>query len=143
MLSITINGKIIDVFLSKYQVQIREVYDNKSNFVAIDGTEHKTFLGNQRFLSVDFEPMSQSQMEELFSAIKENRESISISYLDPQLGEVIKQFTCDNLPAATYFETDPKYVYNSELKTAVQETVKFWTVPTINFEETKESWWSG
>jgi hypothetical protein len=142
MLSIIINGVTIANFLDKYQVQIKEVFDTQSSFTAIDGTSNSVYLGDQRIIEVDFEPMSQSQMQTLFSAIKENRESIEITYVDPQLGETTKNFTCSNLPAATYFEAEKEYVYNKEIKSD-NETVLFWTVPTITFEETEASWSSG
>lgn len=121
MLSITINGTVIDTYLSKYNVEIQEVYNESGSFTAIDNTQHKAYLGDKRVLSVDFEPMSTEQINELFSAIKANREAITISYIDPQLGENTLTFTCSKLPAASYFESD--------------DGIQFWQIPTVTFEE--------
>ena len=121
MLSITINGTVIDVYLADYSVEIQEVYNSSGSFTAIDNTEHKAYLGDQRVLSVDFEPMSTDQMNELFSVIKANREAISIAYIDPQLGETTLSFTCPKLPAASFFEAD--------------NGIQFWKIPTVTFEE--------
>ena len=58
-------------------------------------------------------------------AIKSNRESIPITFTDPQLGKVTKNFTCPTLPSATWFVSD--------------DGRQFWTIPDITFQETDKS----
>ena len=64
-------------------------------------------------------------INDTFKAIKSNRESISITFIDPQLGNVTKNFTCPTLPSATWFESD--------------DGRQFWTIPDITFQETDKS----
>lgn len=124
MLSITINGVTISDYLDKYQCQVNEEYDTQNSFEAIDGTTNQTYLGDRRTLTVDFEPMSTTQINELYGAIKSNRD-ISISYIDPIAGAHTSTFTCVSLPAATYFEGE----------TTKGTFVQYWTIPTITFVE--------
>lgn len=121
-MKIQINGVQISTYLSKYQCQIEEVYDEDNSFKSLAGTENKIYLGDRRILNVDFEPMNNAQIKQLFNAIKSNR-NIEIKYLDPQYGLTLKIFSCTRLPSATYFESDyPKKVL-------------FWTIPTVTFTE--------
>ena len=124
MLSITINDVVISNYLDKYQVQINSVYDTETSFEAIDGTINQTFLGTRRTLQVDFEPMETTQINALYAAILAS-EDVSITYIDPEIGEHTTVFTCASLPAATYFEGE---VAQGEYK-------QFWTIPTITFVE--------
>lgn len=121
MLSLTINGTVIDKYLANYTVEIQEVYNSNADFTAIDGTKHQAYLGDKRMLSVNFEPMSTSQINELFTTIKSSRDNISITYIDPEKGENNLSFSCETLPAASYFESDNGVLY--------------WTIPTVTFEE--------
>lgn len=118
---IVINSTTIDEYLDSYDVQIQEVKAAQPNFTAISGKRVENYLGDQRLLMINFEPMNTAQINSLFSAIKAVHQRIPISYIDPQLGEVTKYFTCDNLPAATYFVSD--------------DGIQFWQLPTITFTE--------
>ena len=124
MLSITINGVFIDRYLDKYQCQINSEYDTENSFEAIDGTLVRTFLGTRRVLNVDFEPMNTQQINQLFSAIRSSQD-ITITYIDPELGQQTRIFVCSSLPAATYFEG----------QTTAGVFKQFWTIPTIIFTE--------
>ena len=124
MNSIKISGLDIDKYLDNYDVQIVECFSSQG-FTAIDGTQVNSYLGDRRVLVVKFEPMETAQLNSLFNAIKQNRESIPISYIDPQLGLAEKKFTCPNLPAATWFVSD--------------DGRQFWTIPNVTFQETDES----
>ena len=129
-LSISINGVIISDYLNKYQCKIDEVYDTENSFEAIDGTKQEIYLGDKRTLTVDFEPMSTEQLTELFTAIKSDRD-VTIIYTDPIEGEnTEKIFTCNSLPTATYFESDPIIDPSNPNRTQI---LLFWTIPTITF----------
>lgn len=124
MNSITISGLTIDKYLDNYDVQIVECFSSQG-FTAIDGTQVNSYLGDRRILVVKFEPMTTPQINNLFKAIKQSRESIPIGFTDPQLGQTSKQFTCPNLPSATWFVSD--------------DGRQFWTIPDVTFQETDES----
>lgn len=126
MLTLTINGIVVDEYLKNYQCQINEVYDSEDSFQAIDGTTiESAYLGDRRILNVDFESMDTSQINELFNAIKQDRDNIAITYIDPQNGAETRYFTCPNLPAATYFEGQTtRGIYK-----------QYWNIPTIQFIE--------
>lgn len=124
MNAITIGALVIDKWLENYDVQIVEQFSSQG-FTAVDGTQIDTYLGDKRTLTVKFEPMSTEQINELFKAIKSQRESISIGYIDPEKGKTTKKFTCPNLPSATWFESD--------------DGRQFWTIPDVVFQETNES----
>lgn len=120
MLTITINGTQISEYLKSYECEIEEVYDEDNAIEAIDGTQHRTYMGDRRTLKVYFEPMNTQQITQLFTAIKSER-LISIGYIDPQLGSTSRTFNCPSLPATTYFEGD--------------DHVQYWEVPPITFIE--------
>lgn len=122
MLSVKINNTVIDRYLDKFQVDIKKRYADGVNYKTISGKEIKHFLGYQRQISIDFEPMENSQIQELFSAICEDSNEINIQYDDPKNGRITKKFVCNNLPASTYFISD--------------DGRKFWMIPTVVFEET-------
>ena len=124
MNTITINNLVIDKWLSNYDVNIVEQFSSQG-FTAIDGTQVNSYVGDRRILVVKLEPMSTSQINDTFKAIKSNRESIPITFIDPQLGKVTKNFTCPTLPSATWFESD--------------DGRQFWTIPDITFQETDKS----
>lgn len=122
MLSVKINDTVIDRYLDKFQVDIKKRYADGVNYKTISGKEIKHFLGYQRQISIDFEPMENSQIQELFSAICKDSDEINIQYDDPKNGRITKKFVCNNLPASTYFVSD--------------DGRKFWMIPTVVFEET-------
>ena len=124
MNTITINNLVIDKWLSNYDVNIAEQFSSQG-FTAVDGTQVNSYVGDRRILVVKLEPMSTSQINDTFKAIKSNRESIPITFIDPQLGNVTKNFTCPTLPSATWFESD--------------DGRQFWTIPDITFQETDKS----
>ena len=124
MNSIRISGLTVDKYLDNYDVQIVECFSSQG-FTAIDGTQVNSYLGDRRILVVKFEPMTTPQINELFKAIKRSRESIPIEFTDPQLGKTEKQFTCPNLPSATWFVSD--------------DGRQFWTIPDVTFQETDKS----
>ena len=124
MNTITINNLVVDKWLDNYEVQIVEQFSSQG-FNAVDGTQVNSYLGDRRILVVKFEPMSTSQINETFKAIKSVRNSIPIKYVDPQIGEVTKKFTCPSLPSATWFVSD--------------DGRQFWTIPNVTFQETNES----
>jgi len=131
-MQIIINGITITDYLDKYQCQINDEYDTSNSFEAIDGTKNEIYLGCRRTLQVDFEPMSTAQINELFSAIKQNQNrGILITYIDPLDGLQTRTFKCDSLPTATYFEAD--YVYDENAQPASDEKILFWTLPTVTF----------
>lgn len=125
MFAITIGSLKIDRYLDNYSVNIIERYATDTNFTSISGKSMNKYLGDRRELSVNFEPMETSQINELFTAVKQYKNDIPIGYNDPQFGNVTKKFSCNNLPAATYFVSD--------------DNRKFWTIPTVTFSETDES----
>lgn len=125
MFAITIGSLKIDRYLDNYSVNIIERYAADTNFTSISGKSMNKYLGDRRELSVNFEPMETGQINELFTAIKKHKSNIPIGYNDPQLGSITKKFSCNNLPAATYFVSD--------------DNRKFWTIPTVTFSETDES----
>lgn len=127
MTSIKINTTVIDRYLKQYDAQISECFAPGVNYTSITGKQVQKYLGDRRVLSVDFEPMETSQINSLFTAIRQDREKIKITYIDPLIGNTTKEFTCKTLPAATYFVAD-----NGK---------QYWTIPTITFEETDESAW--
>lgn len=118
---ITINSAVIDEYLDNYDVQINEVFAEEPNFTAVSGKLVQAYLGDQRTLNVNFEPMTTAQLNTLFKSIKASRNNISIKYIDPKDGETTKKFSCTSLPAATYFVCD--------------DGRQFWTIPTVTFEE--------
>lgn len=124
--SISINELVIKDYLVNYSVKIVEQIDPNLNFTAISGKQVQGYLGDKREITVTFEPMETSQINQLFRAIKNARENIPIQYIDPQLGETVKYFTCSNLPAATWFRDD----YTGK---------QYWTVPDIVFVENEVS----
>lgn len=124
MNTITINNLVIDKWLLNYDVNIVEQFSSQG-FTAIDGTQVNSYVGDRRILVVKLEPMSTSQINDTFKAIKSNRESIPITFTDPQLGKVTKNFTCPTLPAATWFVSD--------------DGRQFWTITDITFQETDKS----
>lgn len=118
---ITINSAVIDEYLYNYDVQINEVFADEPNFTAVSGKLVQAYLGDQRVLNVNFEPMTTAQLNTLFKSIKASRNNISIKYIDPKDGETTKKFSCTSLPAATHFVSD--------------DGRQFWTIPTVTFEE--------
>ena len=124
MNTIKIGSLVIDKWLENYDAQIIEQFSSQG-FTAVDGTQLNTYLGDKRTLVVKFEPMSTQQINELFKAIKLSRESIPITYVDPKDGETTRNFTCPNLPSATWFVSD--------------DGRQFWTIPSVTFQETDES----
>lgn len=124
MTTIKIGSLVIDKWLSNYDVNIVEQFSSQG-FTAVDGTQVNSYVGDRRILVVKLEPMSTSQINDTFKAIKSNRESIPITFTDPQLGKVTKNFTCPTLPAATWFVSD--------------DGRQFWTIPDITFQETDKS----
>ena len=125
-LSITINSTVIRDYIDNYSVEIQEEYDTENQFEAIDGTKYDMYKGSRRVLSINFNSMSSSQIQELFNAIKSktdettNRPIQEISYIDPKDGATTKTFYCSNLPSATYFES---------------ESDIYWKIPTVTFTE--------
>lgn len=129
MLTITINNKVIGMYLAKYDVVVEKVYDTNLNYTSISGNKVQNLLGVQRKLTVSFEPMNTAQISELFTAIGLSQSGTTITYIDPYAGTALtKVFTCEQLPAASYFESD--------------DGVDFWTIPDIEFTETASSWGS-
>ena len=129
MLSITINNKVISMYLAGYDVVVEKVYDTNLNYTSVSGNKVQNLLGVQRKLTVKFEPMNTAQIAELFTAIGLSQSGTSITYIDPYAGQSLtKVFTCEQLPAASYFESD--------------DGVDFWTIPDIEFTETASSWGS-
>lgn len=116
---------VVDKYLDNYSVNIIERYATNTNFTSISGKSMNKYLGDRRELSVNFEPMETFQLNELIKAIKKHKNDIPIGYNDPQFGDITKRFSCNNLPAATYFVSD--------------DNRKFWTIPTVVFSETDES----
>lgn len=126
MFAITIGDDlIVDKYLDNYSVNIIERYATDTNFTSISGKSMNKYLGDRRELSVNFEPMETSQLNQLVKAIKKHKNDIPIEYNDPQFGNITKRFSCHTLPAATYFVAD--------------DNRKFWTIPTVVFVETDES----
>lgn len=119
------NDLVVDKYLSNYSVNIIERYATNTNFTSISGKTMNRYLGDRRELSVNFEPMETNQINKLISTIKKYHNNIPITYEDSQLGEVTKHFSCNNLPASTYFTSD--------------DNRNFWTIPTVVFSETDES----
>lgn len=115
----------VDEYLNNYSVNIVERYASSVSFTSISGKSTNKYLGDRRELSVNFEPMSTEQITDLISTIKHYKNNIPIGYIDPQYGKTIKRFSCNTLPAATYFVSD--------------DGIQFWTIPTVNFSETDES----
>lgn len=124
MTEIKIGPLVINKWLSNYDVNIVEQFSSQG-FTAVDGTQLNSYIGDRRTLVVKLEPMSTSQINDTFKAIKSNRESIPITFIDPQLGKVTKNFTCPTLPSATWFVSD--------------DGRQFWTIPDITFQETDKS----
>lgn len=120
MLSITINNQTISMYLKGYDVNIETVHDSSLNYTAMSGATISPVLGIKRTLTVQFEPMSNTQIQQLFTTISTTQAN-SITYQDPMSGEVTKSFLCESLPAASYFESD--------------DGVLFWTIPDIVFTE--------
>lgn len=125
MINIQIGTQVIDMYLDNYSVNIIERYSTDGNFVSISGKSMNKYLGDRRELSVNFEPMENSQINQLFKEIKKYRNNIPIKYKDPQHGEITRNFSCNNLPSATYFVSD--------------DGREFWTIPTVTFTETDDS----
>lgn len=123
-------GLKINMYLNNYSVNIIEKYANDSNFTSISGNTINKYLGDIRRLSVNFEPMETKQINELISKIKTYKNDIPLIYIDPQFGKIQRRFSCNDLPTATYFESD--------------DGKQFWTIPTVIFTETdasaKENW---
>ena len=117
---IKINNLTVEKYLNNYTVDIEEVMSS-SGFTAVSGKKHEIYLGDKRNITVSFEGMSTNEINSLFSEIKSVRSKIPITYVDPQLGEITKYFTCNKLPAATYFVSD--------------DGIQFWKLPDITFEE--------
>lgn len=126
-------------YLDSYDVEVEKVYDENLNYKSVSGAEIKNVLGVRRKLTAKFEPMSTAQIHELFNAIGLSQQGVYISYIDPMESDstypvggsevptyVTKQFTCEQLPTASYFESDEGYL--------------FWTIPDIEFTETASSW---
>lgn len=124
--TIKINNLTIDEYLVNYTVDIMEKYADQPNFVAVSGKKVNRYLGDRRILKIDFEPMETTQINGLFNEIKTVREHIPIKYIDPQLGEVTKKFSCSSLPSATYFMSN--------------DGKQIWTIPTVTFEETDDDY---
>ena len=129
MLSITINNQIINTYLVGYDVVIKKVYDENLNATAVSGRKMQQVLGVQRVITVKFEPMNTTQIHQLFTAIGFG--TVSITYIDPIAGAgTTKHFTCEQLPVASYFESD--------------DGIDFWTIPDIVFtEDIDSSSWGG
>lgn len=116
------NETIVKNYLAGYDVEVQKVYDDNLNYTALSGKEVKGVLGVQRILTAKFEPMSTAQISELFQAIGLSQNGSSIKYLDPMSGSLqIRTFTCEQLPAASYFTSD--------------DGIDFWTIPDIQFTE--------
>ena len=125
-------------YLDSYDVEVEKVYDDNLNYKSVSGAEIKNVLGVRRKLTAKFEPMSTAQIHELFTAIGLSQSGVSISYIDPYESDstysggvevptyVTKTFTCEQLPTASYFESDDGFL--------------FWTIPDIEFTETASSW---
>jgi hypothetical protein len=131
MLAITINNQVIDTYLASYDVTVKKVYDENLNATAVSGKKIQKLLGVQRELKVKFEPMSTAQVSQLFTAIGLSQLGSTITYIDPMLGtSATKIFTCEQLPAASYFESD--------------DGIDLWTIPDITFTEVVDtsSWGS-
>ena len=131
MLAITINNQVIDTYLASYDVTVKKIYDENLNATAVSGKKIQKLLGVQRELKVKFEPMSTAQVSQLFTAIGLSQLGSTITYLDPMLGrDNTLTFTCEQLPAASYFESD--------------DGIDFWTIPDITFTEVVDtsSWGS-
>lgn len=117
------------MYLAGYDVTVEKVYDTNLNYTSVSGNKVQKQLGVQRVLKVKFEPMNTAQISELFTAIGLSEAGSTISYIDPYAGEVLtKVFTCEQLPAASYFESD--------------DGKDFWTIPDITFTEKASSWGS-
>lgn len=131
MLAITINGTTIDMYLRSYDVVVKKVYDENLNATAVSGRKMQRLLGVQRELTVKFEPMNTAQISQLFNAIGLSSGGSTITYLDPMLGRNnTLVFLCEQLPAASYFESD--------------DGIDFWTIPDIVFkEDIDSSSWGG
>lgn len=126
-------------YLDSYDVEVEKVYDDNLNYKSISGAEVKNVLGVRRKLTAKFEPMSTAQIHELFTAIGLSQSGVDITYIDPMESDstypsggsetptyVTKKFTCEQLPTASYFESDDGYL--------------FWKIPDIEFTETASSW---
>ena len=113
---------IVRNYLAGYDVEVQKVYDDNLNYKALSGKEVKGVLGVQRVLTAKFEPMSTAQISELFQAIGLSQNGSRIQYLDPMSGSLqTRTFTCEQLPAASYFTSD--------------DGIDFWTIPDIEFTE--------
>lgn len=132
MLSIIIGTKKISNYLAGYDVTVEKVYDTNLNYTSISGNKVQKILGVQRVIKIKFEPMNTAQISELFTAIglsTQDTQGTSITYLDPLAGSTLtKSFTCEQLPAASYFQSD--------------DGIDFWTIPDIEFTEMASSWGS-
>lgn len=129
MLSIIIGTKKISNYLAGYDVTVEKVYDTNLNYTSISGNKVQKILGVQRVIKIKFEPMNTAQISELFTAIGLSDSGTSITYLDPLAGSTLtKSFTCEQLPAASYFQSD--------------DGIDFWTIPDIEFTEMASSWGS-
>lgn len=129
MLSIIIGTKKISNYLARYDVTVEKVYDTNLNYTSISGNKVQKILGVQRVIKIKFEPMNTAQISELFTAIGLSDSGTSITYLDPLAGSTLtKSFTCEQLPAASYFQSD--------------DGIDFWTIPDIEFTEMASSWGS-
>jgi hypothetical protein len=129
MLSIIIGTKKISNYLAGYDVTVEKVYDTNLNYTSISGNKVQKILGVQRVIKIKFEPMNTAQISELFTAIGLSDSGTSITYLDPYAGSTLtKSFTCEQLPAASYFQSD--------------DGIDFWTIPDIEFTEMASSWGS-
>lgn len=118
----TANEKVISTYLAGYDVEVVKVYDDNLNYTAVSGKEVRNVLGVQRVLTAKFEPMNTAQISELFNAIGLSQNGSSIKYLDPMSGSLqTRTFTCEQLPAASYFTSD--------------DGIDFWTIPDIEFTE--------
>lgn len=130
---------VVAEYLSSYDVEVEKVYDDNLNYKSVSGAEVKNVLGVRRKLTAKFEPMSTAQIHELFNAIGLSQSGVDITYIDPMESDstypvggsevptyVTKKFTCEQLPTASYFESDEGYL--------------FWTIPDVEFTETASSW---
>lgn len=129
-IAITIGGVVVQQYLKKYEVTIKKIYDENLNYTSISGKKVSKVLGVQREIKVSFEPMSTTQIGQLFSAIGLSDAGTTIIYIDPILGSTTSVFLTEQLPAATYFRSD--------------DGIDFWTIPDITFtEKVDSSSWGG
>lgn len=126
---VQVGGTKIDFYLSSYDVTVEKVYDTNLNYTSVSGNKVQKLLGVQRVLKVKFDPMNTAQIHELFTAIGLEPTGTPISYIDPYAGAVLlRVFTCEQLPAASYFQSD--------------DGIDFWTIPDVEFTEMASSWGS-